>query len=91
MREVEKEIVQVKVEDHCAKYVNYKGDSLLEIGIPLAQELQSFYQRNYSVRDFVLQNSLRRIKELAQEGNDVGSLLDDVIELLGKEYTDKHE
>lgn len=91
MREVEKEIVQAKVENDILKYVNYKGDSLLEIGIPLAQELQSFYQRNYSVRDFVLQNSLCRIKELAQEGNDVGSLLDDVIELLGKEYTDKHE
>lgn len=91
MREVEKEIVQVRVEDHCAKYVNYKGDSLLEIGIPLAQELQSFYQRNYSVRDFVLQSSLINIRQQAIEGTDVSGLLSDVIELLGKEYIDKHE
>lgn len=86
---IDSQIVSVEVDNDKAKYINYKGDVILEVDLPVARELQQYYQRNYKVRDFTLATSLTNISRQAENGFVERSLLD-VAELLNKRYEDEH-
>jgi|TARA_A100001391_G_scaffold33224_1_gene17940 hypothetical protein len=90
VKDYNKEIVSVIVEGDIAKYVNFRQEVLLEVPLQFAQELQTYYQRNYVIRDEVVMENLSKVADTTCR-KERHWMIGEAVRILSRTYEDKHE